>query len=139
MKRVLYFLFAFILVSSMAVSLFSCGARERVPDGTYSCIAGDTGEQYIFEGKSVRVLLYAMGNVWADYSGTYRLSGDEITFDFPEDTDGIYSRTYIYEISEDGSSITIGADVFVKEKSAEESSTDDSSLVTNDNDDLTEG
>ncbi len=124
MKRIIGFILAFILISSASVSLFSCKEGERVPDGTYSCLAGDTGEQYIFEGKHVRVTLYAMGNVFADFSGTYRLSGDKITFDFPEDTDDIYNGTYFYEISEDGSFITIDTAVFVKEKSAEESTSD---------------
>ncbi|MBR2907533.1 MAG: hypothetical protein IKC26_05750 [Clostridia bacterium] len=115
MKRILCLLLLIILVSSVAVSFLSCGTGERVPSGTYSCIAGDTGEQYIFDGRRVRVLLYIMGETAIDFSGSYRLSGDEITFDFPDDTDGIYSGTRSYAISEDGSRVTIDKDVFTKE------------------------
>lgn len=111
MKRTLGVAFALILL----LSAVSCGTREYVPDGTYSCIAGDTGEQYIFDGKNVRVILYIMGNTAVDYSGTYRLEGDRITLNFPKDTDDIYNGTYYYEIAEDGSSIVIDDDTLTKE------------------------
>ena len=104
-------IFIVLIVVSLTV-LYSCTQSERVPDGTYSGIAGDCGEKYIFDGKRVRMVSYLLGNVAFDYSGTYTLSGDEITFRFPEDEDGLYSRTLKFALSEDGKSITIDGDVF---------------------------
>ena len=94
------------------ILLPACEASEIVPDGIYSCIEADTGERYIFSGDQVRVTLYLMGQVTENHVGTYFLKDGRITFHFPTDKDGIYSKTLAFSISEDGQSITIGKDVF---------------------------
>lgn len=102
-----------LLVGTLLISLASCAAGG-VPDGTYSCVAADTGEVYIFEGSKVRVTLYLLGNATEDYTGSYSVEGDSITFRFPQDKDGIYSGTFSYSIADDGESITIDGQPFVK-------------------------
>lgn len=101
-----------LLLSLCLLTLPACEASEVVPDGIYSCIEADTGERYIFSGDQVRVTLYLMGQVTENHVGTYFLKDGQITFSFPTDKDGIYSKTLAFSIAEDGQSITIGKDVF---------------------------
>ena len=91
--------------------LTGCGMRL---DGTYSCMAADTGEAYTFDGNRVTVVLYVMGKTLVEYSGTYRIRENKITFTFPEDKEDIYNGTFAFSISSDGSSIEIGETTFVK-------------------------
>ena len=113
MKRFFSLILLVILIATASIALFSCSKGERVPDGTYvGGIAHDFGEEYTFTGRRVRVVSYMFGGIVVDYSGTYTLSGDEIIFRFPEDEDGLYSRTLKFALSEDGKSITIDGDVF---------------------------
>lgn len=116
-KRIVTFGLMLLMLLSVSASVVACADEEKntVPEGTYSCIAADTGEKYIFKGRTVRVMLYIMGKTAIDYSGTYRLKDGEITFDFPKDVDDIYNGTFRYELSEDGTSIVIGETVFTKE------------------------
>ena len=113
MKRYFSVILLVILALTLSAALFSCGdTGERVPDGTYSGVAADFGEVYTFKGKKVRVVAYLFGEIAEQHDGAYTLTGDSITFRFPTDEDGIYSRTLTYAISEDGDSITIDGDVF---------------------------
>lgn len=112
MKRFFILTMLIVLIVVSLTFLYSCAQGERVPDGIYSGIAGDCGEEYTFNGRRVRIVSYLLGNVAFDYSGTYTISGDEITFRFPDDEDGLYSRTLKFALSEDGKSITIDGDVF---------------------------
>ena len=113
MKRYYSVVLLIALFLCLSLPLFSCSDNgARVPDGTYSGVVADCGEEYVFSGRRVRLISYIFGEIAVDFSGTYTLSGDEIAFRFSEDKDGIYSRTLRYSIAEDGRSITIDGDVF---------------------------
>ncbi len=112
MKRTITIILSLIFIGTLSASLFSCKKGERVPDGVYSGVVSDCGEVYTFQGRKVRLESYLLGSVAVDLSGTYKLSGDEITFHFPDDDLGVYSRTLKFSIAEDGGSITIDGDVF---------------------------
>ena len=101
-----------LLLLTVLQVLTGCGMRL---DGTYSCMAADTGEAYTFDGNRVTVVLYVMGKTFVEYSGTYRIRENEITFAFPEDKEEIYNGTFAFSASADGSSIEIGETTFVKD------------------------
>ena len=111
--RTLAALLAAVLLLFSLSALTGCG--RQVPDGAYSLIWADTGEIYTFSGREVRVTLFIMGNATENHVGTYRISGGEITFDFPTDADGVFSGTFPFAYAEDGSSVTISGVEYVRE------------------------
>ncbi len=99
----------------LLLSLLACTKNGGIPDGIYSCIEADTGEMYTFSGTKVTVTLFIMGNVTEHHIGRYSVEDGMITMEFPTDPYGIYSGSFAFTLSEDGTTLTIGDDVFVLE------------------------
>lgn len=103
-----------LLITILLFSFTACKTREKL-SGTYSCIAAETGEEYIFSGISnVRIRLYVMGEVVLDLRGTYQISGDFITFSLRNDSDGAYNGIHSFE-KIDGNSIRIDEGIYTKD------------------------
>ena len=98
----------------LLLPLVSACAGDGPLDGTYSCVAADTGEVYTFKGNKVNIRLYIMGAKAVDYDGTYKIKDGMIIFDFPKDTDNIYTGRQSVEILDDGEKLRIGDVTFEK-------------------------
>ena len=101
-----------VITALILISLLSCTKNGGVPDGIYSCVVADTGEVYTFSGTEVTVTLFIMGNVTEHHTGRYSVEEGIITMEFPTDPYGIYSGSFAFTLSEDGTTLTIGDDVF---------------------------
>ena len=73
------------LAALMILSLASCGKKLS---GTYTADLLGTGTKMVFDGKNVTVSVTLLGQDLASVEGTYKIKGEEITFDFSnEDVD----------------------------------------------------
>lgn len=68
------------LAALMLLSLASCGKLS----GTYTATVFGTGAKLEFDGKKVTVSATLVGQELASVEGTYKIKGDEITFDFSD-------------------------------------------------------
>ena len=68
------------LVAMMLLSLASCAKLS----GTYEATVVGTGSKLEFDGKKVTVSAVVFDKAIASIEGTYKIKGDEITFDFTD-------------------------------------------------------
>ena len=107
-NRILKTAVLMLAVITLLLLVSACEEEKGPLDGIYACVAADTGEVYTFSGNKVNVKLYLMGSVAVDYNGTYEIRDGMIIFDFPKDTDNIYTGQQTVEILEDGAFLRIG-------------------------------
>ena len=88
-----------LLTTLVLTMLASCGAKLS---GTYkSTEVFGSYTAYEFSGSKVTVKVFVAGELAAEVEGKYKISGDEITFEFEDEKGGDYDGTFTYS-EEDG-------------------------------------
>lgn len=80
MKNMFKKVLVLALAAMMLLSLASCSKLS----GTYTATVVGTGSKLDFDGKKVTVTATVLGKDLASIEGTYKIKGDEITFDFSD-------------------------------------------------------
>ena len=74
-----------LVVALAALMLFSLASCGKKLSGTYTADIFGTGTKMVFDGKNVTVSVTVLGQDVAAVEGTYKIKGEEITFDFADE------------------------------------------------------
>lgn len=96
MKNIVRIAAVALVIVMLAATLASCGGLS----GTYETgLLGQT-VAYEFKGSKVTITVTLLGTV-NSIEGKYKVSGDEITFEFDDDDADKYEGTFTFEKGDD--------------------------------------